>query len=88
VTSGGPSPRGERPGRAQLDTLKHWQMGLTPDRKVIENGACMKASLQIAGLDGDTKLVTNSVTKSAGEPRAMQGNCHQFCYQTEGNPGQ
>ena len=63
-------------------------MVLTPDRKVIENGACMKASLQIAGLNGDTKLVTNSVTNPLGNPgqcratvtnsvtklRAIQGN--------------
>ena len=77
VTSGAPFPQGQRPGRAQLaqlDTLKHWQMGLTPPGVVIENEACMTASLQIAGLNGDTKLVTNSVTNRLGN----SGNAGQL----------
>jgi len=65
-----------------------WQMGLTQLRKVIKNGACMEASWQIVGMNGDTKLVTNSVTNPAGNRgqsratvtnsvtklRAIQGN--------------
>jgi hypothetical protein len=47
----------------------------------------MAASLHWLWPNTQWKLVTSCVTNPMGNP-AMQGNCHQFCYQTEGNPGQ
>jgi hypothetical protein len=61
---------------------------LDPLGMVIENGACLKASLQSTGRNGNKKVVTNSVTNRQGNPgqfratvtnsvtklRAIQGN--------------